>query len=398
MTTAIRLLKSVRNAAGQAADRFELLRLGELLLDALTLLHLAHQAKVGARELRSPLGNALLERVTGLPELLLHALSREEIGDLVLGRRDRGGARALVGQVLLHARFDALGVGHDEAATRVALRAAEELGRHELHAEAGLAPPRRVAGAHDAGREITALARAHPRVGLERVGVLVEEVALVARDGPRRRVDVDLRPPRMGEVDRTRGETRDRVHEPHASVEVLRVAPAYRMGQVVEDVARELVGFRASAISVELLDESEELDGQRRRAHEDVSLARDLDGPVLRVVHALTEVARHHLFGGSEWSGHHLRHANGLQRSPPSFPPKDNVPQYSTDGGGTLSQGPRGRLPRSCAADDARLTDVRLWTRDSTTRDHMLGASYRAVADDPPRLLQALSRLGSGEL
>jgi hypothetical protein len=70
--------------------------------------------------------------------------------------------------------------------------------------------------------------------------------------------------------------------------------------QVEENAARELVGLGAPIGAVDSLDELVEVDAQRRGADEDVSLPEDLDRAVLRVVLAVTEIARHMPLGVEE--------------------------------------------------------------------------------------------------
>src|SRR5262249_14822348 len=50
-----------------------------------------------------------------------------------------------------------------------------------------------------------------------------------------------------------------------------------RVRQIEEDITGELVGLGLSPRAIELLDEREELDRERRRAHEHIALALDLD-------------------------------------------------------------------------------------------------------------------------
>ena len=170
---------------------------------------------------------------------------------------------------------------HDEPAVGPAGRQALDLGRDQRQAEALLAPPRRVAGVHDADREVALAAVAQPRVGLEGVGVVVdEEVVLVGR---RMRLgeDVDERPPREGEVDGAGRQPLDGFADPHPALEDSGVGLPDGVGDVVEQVARHAPRLLPALVLVEGRDEVEELHRHRGGADEHVALARDGDRALL---------------------------------------------------------------------------------------------------------------------
>ena len=77
--------------------------------------------------------------------------------------------------------------------------------------------------------------------------MIVEEVELLVRLTGATRADLDEGPARVREVDRARGEARDRVLELHLRVERPRVRFADRVCEVEEEVARELVGLALAA-------------------------------------------------------------------------------------------------------------------------------------------------------
>src|SRR5262245_52197271 len=102
-------------------------------------------------------------------------------------------------------------MAHDEAARFVAFRAAEDLAGDELDAEALFAPAGRIAGVHDASRRLAAAIGAEPGVGFERVRVVVDETERLVRRRDRLGEDVDERPARVREMDRTGAQARDRI-------------------------------------------------------------------------------------------------------------------------------------------------------------------------------------------
>ena len=126
--------------------------------------------------------------------------------------------------------------------------------------------------------------------------------------------NVDERPARVRKVNRPRGELGDGIDEPHLRVEAARVRLADRVREVEKDAPRELVGLVAPLGAVDAFDELVEVDAERRRANEDVPLAEDLDGAVLGIVLAVTEIPRDVALGLEERRLHRSRYSNGLQR------------------------------------------------------------------------------------
>lgn len=117
--------------------------------------------------------------------------------------------------------------------------------------------------------------------------------------------DVDESPTRQREVDGAGRETRDGILEPHLRVEVLGVGLSDGVGEIEQDVARELLRFALASRTVELIDESEELDRQRRRPNEQIALSADLDRSLLGKISAIAEIGRDEPLG---------RHERGLHR------------------------------------------------------------------------------------
>jgi len=323
------VVEVVGDAPREPADGLELVRLQEAALGALALLDLALELIVGVAQLAGALLDALLQLPAGAAELLLHPLAREEVGD---GRpRHRPPHREPAAPAEdLDVPLDARRRRHDEAARVVAARAAEQLRRDELEPEGVLRPPRGVPRVHDAHRALPARPGAEPRVRLERVRVIVDEVEVVVRHGPRLGEDLDLRPPGVREVHRPRREPLQRLDEAHARAEALRVRLADGVRQIEEDVLGELVGLVLAARAVQLLDEREELDREGGRAHEDVAIAHDLEGAVLGIGALIAEEPGDGLLGLGEERLQLGRHAHGL-RDP--------------HGGRILHEAGRGRSP-----------------------------------------------------
>jgi hypothetical protein len=134
----------VRHSAGEPTDGLQLLRLKKLSLGAPALLHLVREQRVRTKQLVGALAHALFELALRAPELLLHPLAREEVGDRIRARAcTRGRARRVFcarREVPFDVCGEAVGVRHQEAAHPIPLGSAEDLARDERDAEALFAP------------------------------------------------------------------------------------------------------------------------------------------------------------------------------------------------------------------------------------------------------------------
>jgi len=286
--------------------------LAQGLLGARPLRDLRVEAVV-RREKRRGAGLDLgLQGLVRLAELLLHALPLKELGHVDRGAprpRAPGGGALLPGpggDVLLDSRRRS----HDETAMSVAAGEAFDLGRDQGHAEALLAPPGGVAGAHDADREVALAALAEPRVRLEGKGMIVDEEVVFVGGGVRLREDLHERPAREGEMDGAGREPLDRLFDTHPRMKRPGIGLADGVGHVEEQVARDHAGFIGPLVLVEAGHEVEELDRHRGRAQEDVPLARDREGAAGGVLGLRREVSRHVVLGLQEERTDGLRDAD----------------------------------------------------------------------------------------
>src|SRR5262249_21772505 len=108
------VVEVVGDAAREAADGLELLRLDELAFGGRALSHLLLQQLVRALELRGALLDALFELVAAPAELLLDPLPREEIRDLQLFARGAALSARTARTVALDDGFDVSRRRHHE--------------------------------------------------------------------------------------------------------------------------------------------------------------------------------------------------------------------------------------------------------------------------------------------
>ena len=186
-------------------------------------------------------------------------------------------------EVLARGGSHAIRLCHHEEAAIVAACPALDLERGQLDIEARLTPTGRIAAVHDACRTVGPPPGAQEARSLERIRVLVDEEEVVSRDGVAARVDGDLRPARVREVDRAPRELLDGLARPQLLVHLTRIVEADRVPDVEEEAARDGQGLSLAAIGIEVHERVEEVDRERRGANEEVALAVDRDERARRI-------------------------------------------------------------------------------------------------------------------